>query len=87
MKIRIQKYDPAVLEAPFQFITLHEYTLSDSEERIVNGSDDGVATSSLWRKICQERGESYRFWSMSSAVGFDFDITVRGELEDIKGIW
>jgi hypothetical protein len=76
--IRIQKYDPSITEAPFEFITLVDRIEFDEPE--VN--DAGVTRAEILREICAEHGYTFRFLSGSKEPGIDYEVTVRGELED-----
>ena len=72
-RVKIQKYDPAVREAPFQFITLDVIELKK-----VNYETLAAA--------CHARGYDFRFYYLCSEPGIDFAAIVRGELEDAMGI-
>lgn len=81
-KCRIQKYDPNITKPPFKFITLVEEVEVDEPDNDPGGSEFAFR---LW-DICDRLGYEFRFYSTSGAKGIDFDIVVRGELEDKLGI-
>ena len=82
-KCRIQKYDPNVLEPPYEFITLVDLIEIVKPDNDPGGSEFAFR---LW-DICDNLGYDFRFYSTSDVEGIDFDITVRGELEDKLKVW
>lgn len=82
-KCRIQKYDPNVLKAPYEFVTLIE----EVEVYQPEFDSSGIQFANNLQCRCYDLGYSFRFYSTSSVEGIDFDIIVRGELEDKLGVW
>jgi hypothetical protein len=60
-RCRIQKYDPAVTEAPFRFITLVECAEVNEPEGL---NDGGSEFANRLADMCQARGYKFRFYSM-----------------------
>jgi hypothetical protein len=81
---RIQKYDPKVTEPPYEFITLEE-KVEVSEP--VSLDDGGKTFAGRLTRMCDNLGYKFRFYSLSpKQEDVDYDVIVRGELEDILGI-
>ena len=76
VKCLIQKYDPAVKEAPFSFITLGECEIEDRK-------DSEQAIAYRMSAAVGAMGYSFKFYSMTQAKGYAYDITVAGDLDDI----
>jgi len=60
-RCRIQKYDPAVTEAPFRFITLVECAEVDEPEGL---KDDGNEFANRLANMCWVLGYRFRFYSL-----------------------
>jgi hypothetical protein len=75
LKCRIQKYDTTVTQRPFKFVDLGDVTVEVNCDVPSDGLCDELALA------CHRAGHVFRFYSMSSAEGYDFDLTVYGEFE------
>ena len=77
-KCRIQKYDPAVTEAPFTFITLGEFTTVVKEAKdFPEGTGWHIVGAQhyfAFRDACDDKGFSFKFFSTSSEPGYDYDV-------------
>lgn len=60
-RCRIQKYDPAVTEAPFRFITLVECAEVNEPEGL---NDSGNEFANRLADMCDARGYRFRFYSI-----------------------
>lgn len=63
---RIQKYDPAVTEAPFRFITLVECVEVEEPEGLNDGGNEFAHR--LWA-MCDDLGYKFRFFSIHRQEG------------------
>ena len=71
-KCRIQRYDPAVTEAPFTFITLDEFTCYRPTI-----DDQGETFFVILNHECSDRNLQFKFYSMSNHENFDYDVVVK----------
>lgn len=63
---RIQKYDPAVTEAPFRFITLVDCAEVDEPEGL---NDGGNEFAYRLADMCRSHGYRFRFYSIYRMIG------------------
>jgi len=70
-KCIIEKYDPACTEAPFLSIKLGECTVDEPEEDYL-----GQKLAALLREECCKQGYTFRFYTLSSKNGYDYEITI-----------
>ena len=73
MKCKIQKYDPAVTEAPFQMIDVETIEMEDPR--------DEKNMYVYFSTECRNRGYSFKFYT-SGDDECDFVVVIYGEFEE-----
>ena len=70
-RCRVQKYDPAVKEAPFEFITVDEFECCEPDM-----TEYGEEFAEVLILACRKMGYIFKCYSFSTEKGYDYDVVV-----------